>query len=438
MTSSRKNVVPFERPAAYWAVRARRHYTPAQLPDAARLMRKALEKSGETTLALELSQIYGGMECYTAAERCLIRASARLGLTGSVCYAIGCCALSRGQEELAERALDQSLRLEPDGVFADQAQDMLDLYPWKQERWWPSSARGEWMLRRSRERMADGNAQEALRLAKAAWKKARTPDIALWLGELLPPEKGIRYLTFAARGLPGEWRPRLLLARACAALGRREEARRLLALARMLCVAMDQAEAFCQTAWDMGEGEQALALVNERLDRSPASVDYLRLKYLCLRHLGQDAKAQRTLATVLDIDPDDAEALHYRRHPEDQGLFRGRLDLLSALGSLVYAMPDRLRRGPLNRLLHLMVMYLKDQVDQERIYRLVPPLWRKLTRAEKRACDERRHYPLAFAAWLLLCSGRADAARQIVDQSPGRKRLLRLLRRFDRWTNEEA
>ena len=37
-------VVPFERPAAYWAVKARRHYTPAQLPDAARLMRKALEK----------------------------------------------------------------------------------------------------------------------------------------------------------------------------------------------------------------------------------------------------------------------------------------------------------------------------------------------------------------------------------------------------------
>lgn len=441
MTPSRGNVVPFERPAAYWAVRARRHYAPSQLPDAARLMRKALEKSGENTLALELSQIYGGMECYTAAERCLIRASARLGLTGSVCYAIGCCALSRGREELAEQALDRSLRLAPQGVYADQAQDMLDLYPWRQERWWPGSARGEWLMRRSRKKMAEGDTREALRLAKTAWKKARTPDIALWLGELLPPDKGVGYLALAAQGLPGEWRPRLLLARACGAVGRSEEARRHLALARILCVTIDQAEAFCQAAWELGEGEQALALVSERLDRSPASVDYLRLKYLCLRHLGpdRDAKAQRTLETLLEIDPDDAEALHYRRHPEDQGLFQGRLDLLSALGSLVYAMPERLAPGPLNRLLHLMVMYLREQVDQERIYRLLPPLWRKLTPAEKRACDEqqRRQYPLAFACWLLLRSGRAEEAGRLLGKAPGRKRILRLLRRFDRWTNEE-
>ena len=56
MTGSRSNVVPFERPAAYWAVRARKHYSPRKLPDAARLMRKALEKSGDPGLALELSE----------------------------------------------------------------------------------------------------------------------------------------------------------------------------------------------------------------------------------------------------------------------------------------------------------------------------------------------------------------------------------------------
>ena len=55
MTRARTNIVPFERPAAYWAVNARTHYSPAQLPDAARMMRKALEKSGDTGLALELA-----------------------------------------------------------------------------------------------------------------------------------------------------------------------------------------------------------------------------------------------------------------------------------------------------------------------------------------------------------------------------------------------
>ena len=31
------NVVSFERPASYWAAKARRHYTPDRLPEAARL-----------------------------------------------------------------------------------------------------------------------------------------------------------------------------------------------------------------------------------------------------------------------------------------------------------------------------------------------------------------------------------------------------------------
>ena len=89
MTRARSNVVPFERPAAYWAVKARRHAAPSQLPDAARMMRKALEKSGDSALALELAQIYARMHCYTASERYLMRACAREGLTGPVCFLTG-------------------------------------------------------------------------------------------------------------------------------------------------------------------------------------------------------------------------------------------------------------------------------------------------------------------------------------------------------------
>ena len=439
MTRARGNVVPFERPAAYWAVRARQHYTTAQLPDAARLMRKALEKSGETALALELSRIYGSMECYTAAERCLIRAAARLGLTGSVCYAIGCCALSRGWEDLAERALDESLRLDPAGLYADQAQDMLDLYPWRQERYRPGSARGEQYLRLSRRAMDRGRAEEARRLAKEAWKRARTPEIALWLGGLLEPRKALQYLSFAAQGLPGEMEPRLLLARAFCAMGHGEEAKRQMTLARVMCLTVDQAEAYCRAAWETGEGEQALALVNQRLEKSPASADYLRLKYLCQRRTGRDADAGRTLETLLEIDPDDAVALHYRRHPEDTALSGDSRDLLSALGGLVYAWPERLRRGPLNRMLHLMVMYMAGYVDTEPIYRLVPPIWRRLSAGEKWACDDRRAraYPVAMGAYLLRCMGQEETAERMIRQTEGKKRVLRLLRRFERWGSEE-
>ena len=96
MSENRRIVVPFERPAAYWAARARRHDTPSRRGDAARLMRKALEKSDDPRLAMELYHIYADLECHTAAERCLAAALSKGGLTGEICFGIGCCALNRG------------------------------------------------------------------------------------------------------------------------------------------------------------------------------------------------------------------------------------------------------------------------------------------------------------------------------------------------------
>ena len=52
MRDGRPVVVPFERPAAYWAARARRLKAPHQLPDAARLMRKAYEKNRQIKLSI--------------------------------------------------------------------------------------------------------------------------------------------------------------------------------------------------------------------------------------------------------------------------------------------------------------------------------------------------------------------------------------------------
>lgn len=440
MTDNRRTVVPFERPAAYWAVRARRHYTPARLPDAARLMRKALEKSGDTGMALELAQIYAGMECHTAAERCLVRAVARGGLTGGICFSIGCCALSRGQEDLAERALDLSLRLDPGGAFADQAQDTLDLYPWLQQECLPRGARGETLLQWAKEALALGDEKRALSLARRSWEKSHSAQGAMLLGALLPARESVPYFAFAVRHLPGEDRPLLLLTRACFENGQTDAARRHLNRARALCSTIAQAEAFCAVAWEMGETEAALHLIREKLEHFPASVDYLRLKYLTLKRAGDETGAARTLETLLDIDPDDAAGLWYRRHPEDLKPYPGRMMLLTALGCQIDAVPPRLKYGPLNRILHLMTIGLADTLDAPVIYRLLPPLWKHLSPAEKRSCDEHRstHYPLAFGLYLLLITGNQDRAREFYQSAPGKKRAKRALRRFARWMNEEG
>ena len=431
MTRARTNIVPFERPAAYWAVKARKHYSPSQLPDAARMMRKALEKSGDTGLAMELAEIYSGMGCYTAAERCLVRAAIRHGLTGSLCYAIGVCALNRGNEELADWALDQSLRLEPDGPFSGLAQDLLEFYAWKPSWFMPHTARSEALCRRSVRALANADTEQALKLARKAWKRGHSPRAALWLGMLLPPGEALRYLEKAAMALPLELKPQLEYARACYCCRRLPQARERLASSRRLCRTITDAEDYCLTAWKLDRPRDALKLIDQKLYQLPQSVDYLRLKYLTLRRMGEEEQAKRVLETLLEIDPDDADALDDRRHPRQTRLHEDRGLLLLALEGMVYSMPDKRHPGPLNRILHLMVMNLNGAVEAETICRLLPPLWRKLTPAEQYACDEYRDkcFPALFTVYLFICTGHWDDARAALAAAPCRKRILRLLAR---------
>ena len=432
MSSSRSNVVPFERPAAYWAVRARKHYSPRKLPDAARLMRKALEKSGDVGLALELAEIYSGMECYTAAERCLIRAVARQGLTGSLCFSIGCCALSQGDEELAEEALDQSLRMDPSGVYAERAQDILEYYPWRGESSRPHCARAEELQRMS---MRLVGTEKAVELAKKAWKKGHSPRVALWLGTLLPPREALPYFKYAEKRLTEELQPHLCLAAACALLKDGPNTRRQLQLALPLCHTIADAEMFCATAWQSGRPQFALRLILKRLEASPASVDYLRLKYLTLRRMpGEEENARRTLETLLEIDPDDGDGLYYRRHPEETGLNPQRAAMLSVLGSMVFSLPRRLKPGKLNRLLHMMSFTLADDLTPEEVSLALPSLWRCLTKAEQRALDEYR--PPSLAAALAICvllkREKGREALSFYHTAPGKRRFWRLFRRISR------
>lgn len=439
MNEGRRVVVPFERPAAYWATRARRHDTPARRPDAARLMRKALEKSGDPRIALELSRMYADMECHTAAERCLAAAAARGGLTGDICFGIGCCALNRGEESLAEEALEQSLRLSPGGIHGEQAQDLLETYPWQNDDLPPRGARGETLLQHAQRALTAGDMGKARALAKKAWQKSHSPRIALLLGALLSPNRAVIFLSWACRKMNTQQQPYLMLALACFYAGQNEKAYESLMMAYLMCGPYHQAEKFCAAAWEMGLPDLALSLVEMRLAAAPASVDYLRLKYLSLKKMGQDEKAARALSALLELDPDDGMGLWYRRHPHDTGYQPGKAMLLHALGNQIFALPPRLKKGPLNRLLHLMAVMLEGQVEQKVIYRLLPPVWKRLPPAEKRACDEERHphYPLSFWLYLLLRTGQFDQARDLLSQTKGKKRLLRALRRYMQWMKKE-
>lgn len=433
MTGAGRKIVPFERPAAYWATRARRHNTPAKLPDAALLMRKALEKSGDPAMALELARIYGAMDCPTAAERNLLKAVSQTGLTADACFAIAACALTRGQEDLAEAALESCLRLDPNVFFADRAQDILESHPWPENDAPPRCARSTVLCDRAQEALAAGKIDQAKALAKQAWKKGKNWRAAVLMGALQKsPKASLPYFQYAALHCPGKMQPRLLLAHACFLAGDPEAARRNLALARILAVSIQQAESYCLACWQMGMNQEALDYCLARLERSPVSVDSLRLKYLALRLSGDAAGAERTLATLLELDPDDAGALWYRRHPEDTRMYAGQLMLLPALAAHVaMAQPPR-RQSPLNRTLHMLVLMLQDSLTAEQIYRVIPPLWQRMTKAQRASCDERQdpHWPLTLSIYALMQSGKPLEAAALLAKAPGRKRIRRVLKHF--------
>lgn len=363
-----------------------------------------------------------------------MRACAREGLSGPVCFLTGCAALSRGEEELGERALDLSLRIDPDGPCAEQAQDVLETYPWRQTPWRPRCSRGETLCRRAGAALAAGDGKEALALAKRAWKKAHTPEIALQLGALLPPRRGIVLLTYAARRVAQPFRACLLLARACHVAGQEKKAQTALSDARRQCETITDAELFCETAWSMDAAAEALNAVNGWLEKKPLSADYLRLKYLSLLRLGREGEAGRTLDLLLEIDPDDYSARRFRAYPEAASLTEDRYMMLSVLGSLIFGSVPPRKQSPLNRILHELVIGMDGMLTPQEIYRLTPPLWRAMTRAEQWACDERRggFYPAMLGVSVLLSAGRPKDARELFERSPGKKRMLRFLRRFSR------
>jgi hypothetical protein len=192
---------------------------------------------------------------------------------------------------------------------------------------------------------------------------------------------------------------------------------------------------FCATAWQSGRPQFALRLILKRLEASPASVDYLRLKYLTLRRMpGEEENARRTLETLLEIDPDDGDGLYYRRPPEETGLNPQRAAMLSVLGSMVFSLPRRLKPGKLNRLLHMMSFTLADDLTPEEVSLALPSLWRCLTKAEQRALDEYR--PPSLAAALAICvllkREKGREALSFYHTAPGKRRFWRLFRRISR------
>lgn len=439
MNETEKGVVPFERPAAYWARKARKAYTPARLPDAARLMRKALEQSGDSRMALEVAAIYRSMHCISAAERYLMKAAADTGISPRLCYETGLCALERQEDALAENALDGCIRMAPGSALAHECQDILENHGWPFQPPEKRMARSLAMSHFARVRLQRGDVEGARQRAAAAWRRGRTGEAAILHGMLQEtPAKAEPFVQFAVEKLPGQTPPLLLLAQVYFQQGKTEMARAVMGMCGVMCETLQQVEAFSLMASQMGFFAEALALAEEKLKAFPCSTDYLLIKYRMLKKLGEREKAERMLQTILEIDPEDVCGQWYARHPEEDAPYLGRMMLLPVLGLLTSSMRRGCKTGPLNRLLHLFAFVLREEAAAEDVYAVLVPLWRRLGEKERCKLDRRDETAVGpVYLYLLHALGKTEMFRQVLAGMPGKRRIWRKLQWYLYLTREE-
>lgn len=410
-------VVAFERPAAYWLSKARAIKAPSRLPDAARMYAKALDKSGDPAVALELARVYLDMQCVSAAETTLLRAVARQGLTQRACLLIGRCAMQFGDESLGERALEMCMRLSPGTPDADEAQETLWSYPWTDESIPHYAARLRIMCLQGEE--ADNKIKADRRYRRAA-KLANTLEKTVYLSQMLmatqfpvdisarlPREKLMHYALLSLR------------VQALSAAGQKQVAEQILSSASAGADTLSEMRALCHIAVCAGVAESMLALCERRLSQAPWSADMLRLYARCLLSCGDRERA----AAMLD-----------RAHALDQLPTDSTLASRDALEDALCAVPPRLRRGPLNRLLHFLTLTLVDDLPDETIYLIAAPAWRALTPAAKRRCEDDRDadWYTAFVVYTLSAAGKEARAAAVLENARGKRHIGRLVARLNR------
>ena len=86
-----------------------------------------------------------------------------------------------------------------------------------------------------------------------------------------------------------------------------------------------------------------------------------------------------------------------------------------------------------------MVVSWQAALTAGEIYALLPPLWRRLSDAERRRLDVREDVVLltALSCDLLTRAGRVREAQALLARAPGKRRMKRTLAHFQRLMNKE-
>ena len=418
----KENILSIRRSNLYWLERARRTRDPKREFDRVLFYRKALEEHSRPSVLLELAEVYCSMRCFDAADRCILKALRQDPTLGEGWYLLGRTSLARGDEETSQNAFDRCMRCAPASPSADKAQEMLAGYPWKPFRPIPRMGfRADCLFRRA-EKASDPFDQ--LLLLLAAIRKSPSPKILLKLLSLClsdSPAFVLHFLPFVLKDRGLFFEAMLLGAKARAMLGKNPLP--CLQAARSRIRTVSQTQQFFRTGLDCRVPGWTRTALEALMKDAPWSAELYEMCAACADRMGQPEAARRFRSSLNRIDPDHDP--HKNAGIPDQSAS-------SLMEMAVYH--NRLRTGRLNRLLHLMTFSLKDVCSVREVYRVLVPLYLRLSRRAKRSIEsgQVRTWRRAFAVCVSIETGNLSEASMMLNGGGRKKAVLRKIRRIDR------
>lgn len=282
MKTNAKNVLPFQQSGAFYHKRACLQVDRSNYLDAIGFFRKALEcEPNNADYLLDLADAYARMNCFDESNHILITI-VRRGLASPECFfGLGYNFLALKQYASARDALLTYQRLEPDGEFADAAEDMLDEMEEMEDFSFPP------------------HIMEQAARGKRALDEGDFPLAVELFDDLLRQDGSLTFV-----------RNNLALTYFCM----QQNAKAIRETKAVLAEDPENLHALCNIALffaESGKREEGMEYLQPVLDAQFSDPDDLYKLCLTLLELKQDREAAGRLRELLMVRPYDKRALHY-------------------------------------------------------------------------------------------------------------------------------
>ena len=305
----RGDVVPFARSTDYWHRRAMDNRRSLRFPEAVELLRSAARQEPDNVeIQMDLAETLSEMECFEQSSRLLYRLLSRDPNLAECYYGLACNDYGMQKNEEALDALIHYLRLAPEGPYAEEARDMLEMLSGVDDG--TGNSRGELLIKRGMKAFADDKPHKATEHLKRALRVSRDMTrvrtmLSLSLLSEGKPKEALRHALAACARDKHSVQARCSLCCALWMLKKPRAAAGLLQEAAKWCDSPYEELLFCHTASQLNQRELLLKFLQARSQFTPFRTGTLHSLAVAYYNLGYYQKAKALWLRVMQIDPDN-------------------------------------------------------------------------------------------------------------------------------------